>query len=127
MRDRLHPLRRKALLFALITIGTIGVSRAQIAQGQETTIAGRELIERLARLDEGQKRLDQRLEEGQKRIDQRIDALSLRIADLQKNLGERIDELKQFMLWGFGVTFAGMFALIGFVIWDRRTALNPAI
>ena len=104
------------LLFSLITIWTIGVSQAQIAEGQEATIAGRELIERLARLEEGQKRLDQR-----------IDALSQRIDDLQKNLGERIDELRQFMLWGFGVTFAGMFTLIGFVIWDRRTALNPAI
>jgi len=31
------------------------------------------------------------------------------------------------MLWGFGITFAGMFALIGFVLWDRRTALAPAV
>jgi len=31
------------------------------------------------------------------------------------------------MLWGFGVLFAGMFALVGFIIWDRRTALAPAI
>lgn len=36
-------------------------------------------------------------------------------------------EIKEFMLWGFGVTFAGIFALIGFVLWDRRTALAPAI
>ncbi len=38
-----------------------------------------------------------------------------------------MDELKDFMLWGFGITFAGMFALIGFVIWDRRSALAPAV
>ncbi len=36
-------------------------------------------------------------------------------------------ELKDFLLWGFGITFAGIFALIGFVLWDRRTALAPAI
>src|SRR4030066_968991 len=36
-------------------------------------------------------------------------------------------EIKEFMLWGFGVTFAGIFALIGFVLWDRRSALAPAI
>ncbi len=36
-------------------------------------------------------------------------------------------EIKEFMLWGFGVTFAGIFALIGFVLWDRRFALAPAI
>ena len=31
------------------------------------------------------------------------------------------------MLWGFGITFAGIFALIGFVLWDRRTAISPVI
>lgn len=36
-------------------------------------------------------------------------------------------ELQGFLLWGFGVVFAGIFALIGFVLWDRRTAIAPAI
>lgn len=36
-------------------------------------------------------------------------------------------EIKEFMLWGFGILFGGMGILIGFVIWDRRTALSPAI
>ncbi len=35
--------------------------------------------------------------------------------------------MQGFMLWGFGTVFAGIFALIGFVLWDRRTALAPAI
>ena len=30
-------------------------------------------------------------------------------------------------MWGFGVTFAGIFALISFVLWDRRTVLTPAV
>ena len=51
-----------------------------------------------------------------KRIDQRFDSID-----------KRFDELRGFMLWGFGVTFAGIFSLIGFVLWDRRTALSPAI
>ncbi len=29
------------------------------------------------------------------------------------------------MLWGFGILFGGMGILIGFVLWDRRTALEP--
>jgi hypothetical protein len=61
-------------------------------------ITGREIVERLTRLGEGQKRLEQRME-----------------------------EVREFLLWGFGVTFAGIFALVGFVIWDRRTALAPAV
>ncbi len=57
-----------------------------------------------------------RLEEGQKAIIQRIE-----------DTNKRIDDVISIMLWDFGVLFAGMMTLIGFVIWDRRTALAPAI
>jgi DNA anti-recombination protein RmuC len=57
--------------------------------------------------------------------------LEAQIINVRKELQAQIintrKELKDFMLWGFGVTFAGMFALIGFVIWDRRSALAPAV
>jgi len=68
-------------------------------------------------------RLETKLEEGLKATNQRIDDLNKRIDDLNK----RIDGLQTFMLWGFGILFGGMGILIGFVIWDRRTALAPAI
>ncbi|RME09682.1 MAG: hypothetical protein D6804_05520 [Aquificota bacterium] len=68
--------------------------------------------ERIIRLEEGQKALMQKIEDTNKRID---------------DVREEIRDLKNFMLWGFGVLFAGMMTLIGFVIWDRRTALSPAI
>ncbi len=57
-----------------------------------------------------------RLEENQKALMQRID-----------DTNRRIDDMINIMLWGFGVLFAGMMSLIGFVIWDRRSALAPAI
>ena len=57
-----------------------------------------------------------RVEEGLKAVNQRID-----------DTNKRIDELRDFMLWSFGILFAGMMTLIGFVLWDRRTALAPAI
>ncbi len=66
-------------------------------------------------------RLETRLEEGLKAINQRIDDTNKRIEDTNK----RIDDLQTFMLWGFGILFGGMWILIGFVIWDRRTALAP--
>ena len=49
------------------------------------------------------------------------------IKDVRGEIKDVRTEVKEFMLWGFGVTFAGIFALIGFVLWDRRTALVPAI
>jgi DNA repair exonuclease SbcCD ATPase subunit len=49
------------------------------------------------------------------------------IKDVRNEIKDVRNEMKDFLLWGFGVTFAGIFALIGFVLWDRRTALSPAI
>ena len=67
------------------------------------------------------------LREGQKGLTQRIDdldsKLSGKIDDLDSKLSGRIDDIKGLIY----VILAGMFALVGFVIWDRRTALAPAI
>lgn len=82
-------------------------------------------------------RVETKLEEGLKAVNQRIDALDKRIDALDKRidaldkridaLDKRIDGLQSIVLGGFGVLFSGMMALIGFVLWDRRTALQPAI
>jgi len=79
------------------------------------------------RLEEGFKALSQRIEEGDKALNLRIDDTNRRIDELKQDLSQRIDELRQTLLWGLGVMFAGMFALVGFVIWDRRSALAPAV
>ena len=51
----------------------------------------------------------------------------IRLEEGQKSLQRQIDDLYALILWGFGILFGGMGVLIGFVIWDRRTALAPAI
>ena len=79
-------------------------------------ITDKEIVERLTRLEEGQKALGVRIDDLDRHIDQRFTDFS-----------KRFDELRQLMLWGFGVSFAGMFALISLVIWDRRTTLAPTV
>ncbi|MBF0342850.1 MAG: hypothetical protein HQL06_01340 [Nitrospirae bacterium] len=97
--------------------------------------------ERIIRLEEGQKAIMQRIDGTDKRIDgldKRIDGLDKRIDSLEFSLNKRIDELRAdmksmkaeimtLMLWGFGILFGGMGLLMGFVLWDRHTALAPAI
>lgn len=61
-----------------------------------------------------------RVEEGLKAVNQRIDGL-------ERSINQRINTSQTLMLWGFGILFGGMGMLMGFVIWDRRTALAPAI
>lgn len=100
----------KVFFLGVAVSSLIATGQLHAARGQEVTITGREIADRLARLEERVTRV----EEGQKRLEQRI-----------SDLARRIDELRQFMLWGFGLTFTGMFALVGFVLWDRRTAVAP--
>ena len=81
--------------------------------------------ERLIRVEEGVKNLDKRFDDMNKRFDdmsRRIDALEVRT---DKRFDELKNDLQGFMLWGFGVLFSGMFILIGFILWDRRTTLAP--
>ena len=93
-------------------------------------ITDREIIESLAairgdikRLDQRFEAVDQRFEAMETQINQRFDAVDQRF----EGINQQISELKSFMLWGFGILFAGMFSLVGFVLWDRRTALAPAV
>jgi hypothetical protein len=46
---------------------------------------------------------------------------------LKLEIREVKSDLQGFMYWGFGILFGSMLALVGFVLWDRRTALEPAI
>ena len=65
-------------------------------------------------------RLEMKVEEGQRSLQRQID-------DLKLSTQRQFENLYTLMLWGFGILFGGMGILIGFVIWDRRTALAPAI
>jgi hypothetical protein len=38
-----------------------------------------------------------------------------------------MNSLRADLRWGFGILFGGMGLLMGFVLWDRRTALAPAV
>ncbi|MEJ5299693.1 MAG: hypothetical protein WHS38_01755 [Thermodesulforhabdaceae bacterium] len=87
------------------------------------------LIKLETKVEEGFKAVNQRMDTLEKRIDdldKRIDALDKRIDGLDKRidgLDKRMDGLQGLMY----VIISGIFILIGFVIWDRRTALAPAI
>lgn len=57
----------------------------------------------------------------------RIEERMVTKEELKTEIKDVRAEMKEFMLWGFGILFGGMWILIGFVLWDRRTALAPAI
>ncbi|MFQ5685529.1 MAG: hypothetical protein ACE5GV_02600 [Candidatus Scalindua sp.] len=68
-----------------------------------------------------------RLDEGQKVINKRIDDLRSElkgdIVNLRSRLKEDIADLRNLIY----VVLAGIFAIISFVLWDRRTTIAPAV
>ncbi len=102
-------------------------------------ISDREIIESLAELKAGQKaleaKMDLRFTAMQEQMDQRFTAVDQRLTAMQEQMDKRfaavdqrfeavdrrLDFIQQLML----VTIAGIFGLIGFIIWDRYSTLRP--
>ena len=105
-----EALRRKIGILLSLLVLIILYSEPVLATEERMSLTDREILEQLHVLDV---RIA-RLEEGQKNLLARIDGLD-----------KRIDGLINIVLGGFAVVFAGIFSLIGFVIWDRRTAISP--
>ncbi|MFH1097003.1 MAG: hypothetical protein ABH886_00525 [Candidatus Desantisbacteria bacterium] len=81
----------------------------------EETITNRQILEKLDRIDEKLNDINIRINN--------IDVRVARIEEGQKNSQKQIDDIRNLLY----VILSGMFALVGFVLWDRRTALAPAV
>jgi DNA repair exonuclease SbcCD ATPase subunit len=75
--------------------------------------------DRLIRVEAKIEEIDRRFEQ----IDKRFEQIDKRFEQVER----RIERLENVMIWGFGLLFTTMIGLVGFVLWDRRTALSPAI
>ena len=122
-----------------------------ICWGYETAprISDREIVERLTKLEEGQKailrEMDKRFEAMEKRfeaMDKRFEAMDKRFESIEKrfestdkrfesldsrfeSLDSHFDQLINIMI-AIICAFAGIVAVtIGFAIWDRRTMIRP--
>jgi len=63
-------------------------------------------------------------------IDRRFEQIDKRFEQVDKRsdgIERRLERLESVMMWGFGLLFSSMLGLFGFVLWDRKTALSPAI
>jgi len=100
------------LLFALPSAYAIDVA---------PRISDREIIESLSELKAGQKNLRQKLDHFEKSNNKRFESLEKSIDKRFEGIDKRFDFIANLML----VMLAGIFGLIGFIVWDRKTALRP--
>lgn len=96
------------VILSMVLYGTIGVAR-----DIPYTLEDRERLIRV----------ETKLEEGYKALHSRIDAVDKRIDAVDK----RIDDVKGLLYVLIAAIFAQTVGVVGFVVWDRRTALSPAI
>ncbi|MDD3553672.1 MAG: hypothetical protein PHC35_04035 [Deltaproteobacteria bacterium] len=117
-----------------------------LAVGVAQRISDREIIEGLAELKAGQKALNQRLDDMQIQMDKRLEAVDKRLDGMDKRLDgmdkrldgmqvqmdkrlesvdKRLDMLQAIVIGGFGAILTSMLALVGFILWDRRTFIKP--
>ena len=103
---------------ALALLCTVFLYPALLAQKAEFTEQDKEAIKETKANTEDLKnrmtRVETKLEETEKRLDQKIEAL-------EKKTDSRFDSLQNLIY----IVIAGIFGLIGFIVWDRATANAP--
>ena len=62
-------------------------------------------------------RTEQKLESFRNEMNAKFDAIDTKF--------EAVDSKIETLYWGFGIMIALMLFLFGYIVWDRRTALNP--
>ena len=84
-------------------------------------ITDKEIIERLTRLEEGQKSILREMDKRFEAIDKRFEAIDRRFEAIDR----RFDQLNNLIIGIIGTFSAIVAVTIGFAIWDRRSMIRP--
>jgi len=78
---------------------------------------------KLGTLDAKISALDDKMEVRFESIDKRFESIDKQFMYQQK----QIDDIKTLFYWGFGILITLFIFMLGYMIWDRRTAMQPAL
>ncbi len=99
-------------------------------------ISDREIVESLSEVRQQQKYLGQQIQQNnaqiqqtktdlERQIQQSHDSLNQRIDDMMMNFNQRFDSMINLLIALFSTVMALIMGLVGYMIWDRRTAQKP--
>jgi tetrahydromethanopterin S-methyltransferase subunit B len=94
-----------------------------ISQQQQPTPYTMADRDRLIQVEAQVSSLNQRFDD----MNKRFDDMNNRFDDMNNRLDRLEDKFDTYFTWGFGLVLGAIFALMGFVIWDRRTTLSPVV
>ncbi|MDP2337224.1 MAG: hypothetical protein Q8N05_12405 [Bacteroidota bacterium] len=60
-------------------------------------------------------------------IDAKMEAIETKMDVKFDSIQKQIDQLSMLFYWGFGILITLFIFMLGYMIWDRRTALQPAL
>jgi len=98
---------RKVIIISWLIIGILTPSLL-IAVETAPRISDREIVEGLARLEEGQKNIEMRFDD----VNRRFDGINRRIDDLRSEMNSRFDTMQ----WMFGLFITITLVILGFVL-----------
>ena len=88
--------------------------------------------DRLIRLEAEQKALRNEMNSLRSEMNALRNEMNARFESIENEFGTKlesqqgqIDDLKIMFRWGFSILITIMLFILGYIIWDRRTALNP--
>jgi|SaaInl8_200m_RNA_FD_contig_121_169501_length_5281_multi_5_in_0_out_0_1 predicted PurR-regulated permease PerM len=106
----------KYLIFFIALFGLL-FSTSSWAVETAPRISDREIIESLAALKQGQKDLNSRFGD----INNRFEDINNRFEDINT----RLDSMQNTMIALFSASMLLIIAMMGFMIWDRKTSMRP--
>ncbi len=113
-------MKTQSIIFSFILCACIFLSPAPDVMGVESApkISDREIIESLVRLEAG-------IQANAEAIKANREMIGTLRTEMKSEMASLRTEITGFLLWGFGLLFTGMLILVGFILWDRRSALKP--
>ena len=115
-------------LFFILLLFNIALISSAIEQKEIVVPYTLEDRDRLIRVESEQKALRNEMNSLRNEMNARFESIDKRFESVDKRfelMYDQIKDIKTFLYWGFGVLFTFMAALMGFVLWDRRTVLTP--
>lgn len=112
---------RKAFILIFISVLVFGLNvKAQQQQTVPYTLADRD---RLIKVETEMSSLRNEMGSLRNEMNSLRNEMNARLESQQK----QIDDLKTLFFWGFGILITFNMFILGYMIWDRRTALKPAL
>jgi len=112
----------KSKLF-MILFFILLISECLSAKDIPYTLEDRDRLIRVeAKLESFEKRFEQ-IDKRFEQIDKRFEAVDKRFESFEN----RFERLENFIIGGLSLLFTGMLAMVGFIMWDRRSVVNPVI